>query len=223
MKLSQRLKTIDSFVTRKYDHIWDCCCDHGLLGQALLKRNAATTVHFVDVVESLMVNVQSQLERFFPENNVGASWKVHCLNVAALPIASADTVTATHLIIIAGVGGELVIELVKAIKEANPNHHMEFLLCPVHHNYKVRQALIRMGFGLIDEALLLENKRFYEVMHVSQQANGVLVNVGSKMWDLSRTVDQAYLASIISHYRRMSNNPDQDVSHALSDYLALNR
>ncbi|QSA20815.1 SAM-dependent methyltransferase, partial [Vibrio furnissii] len=38
MKLSKRLQTIEKLVTQHYDHIWDCCCDHGFLGMTLLQR-----------------------------------------------------------------------------------------------------------------------------------------------------------------------------------------
>ena len=31
-----------------YDHIWDCCCGHGLLGMTLLARHAAEHIHFVE-------------------------------------------------------------------------------------------------------------------------------------------------------------------------------
>lgn len=57
MKLSKRLQQIDHMVKHGYDHIWDCCCDHGFLGASLLEREAAAHIHFVDIVPELINNV----------------------------------------------------------------------------------------------------------------------------------------------------------------------
>ena len=133
-------------ISGHYDHIWDCCCDHGLLGMLLLERSAARHVHFVDCVPSLMQALELRLQRFFPADisglnpnlaphsdpdlnldidphlNLGidpnlschTQWQVHCLDVAALPLVQTSD-KDKQLIIIAGVGGELLVDLVRAI------------------------------------------------------------------------------------------------------------
>ena len=125
------------------------------------------------------------------------------MDVAQLPIVP----NKKNLIIIAGVGGDLLIELMRPIQSRNSDIELEFILCPVLHNYMVRCELIEMGFGLISETLVKENKRFYEVIHVSNQAAISLTNIGSEMWDLSDSDHQEYLNKTISHYQRMEVNP----------------
>lgn len=224
MKVSRRLQQIDSMVVPRYEHIWDCCCDHGLLGFLLLQRNAAKTIHFVDVAEPLVTEVTTKLQRFFPEKAKDNSWQTHVADVAKLQLSSASNVneSSCHLMVIAGVGGDLLIELVAGLLVENPQQKMEFLLCPVLHTYKVRNALIEMGFSLIDECLVQENNRFYEVLHVSLHATQPISPVGSIMWDLSRTADQAYLTKTISHYQRVSQNMDREVQQVIEAYQALN-
>lgn len=224
MKISQRLQKIDSMVMPRYEHIWDCCCDHGLLGFLLLQRDAAKMIHFVDVAEPLVAEVTIKLERFFPEGAKTSSWQTHVADVAKLQLSSATNVNegSCHLMIIAGVGGDLLIELVAGLLVENPQQKMEFLLCPVLHTYKVRNTLIEMGFSLIDECLVQENNRFYEVLHVSLHAAQPISPVGSIMWDLSRPDDQAYLARTISHYQRVSQNVERNAQQVLEDYQALN-
>lgn len=224
MKISQRLQKIDSMVMPRYDHIWDCCCDHGLLGFLLLRREVAKTIHFVDVAEPLVAEVTTKLQRFFPEGAKTSCWQTHVADVAKLQLSSATNVNegSCHLMIIAGVGGDLLIELVAGLLVENPQQKMEFLLCPVLHTYKVRNTLIEMGFSLIDECLVQENNRFYEVLHVSLHAAQPISPVGSIMWDLSRPDDQAYLARTISHYQRVSQNVERNVQQVLEDYQALN-
>ncbi len=234
MKISQRLKLIESMVSKRYDHIWDCCCDHGLLGAKLLDNDRASVVHFVDVVPDLMRDVSAKLERFYPTaNGKERRWQVHCIDVALLPLV--DT-TNSQLIIIAGVGGELLISLVEAIIAAHPQQQLEFILCPVHHIFEVRKALTNLGLGLIDERLLEENRRFYEVLHVCTHSKVPISLVGSQMWDLTRALDQCYLQKTLSHYQRIesgllnkrvkattsaSDVSAKDISNIIKQYQAL--
>ncbi|MFB2801836.1 tRNA (adenine(22)-N(1))-methyltransferase [Shewanella seohaensis] len=251
MKISQRLQQINRMVGPGYDHIWDCCCDHGLLGMLLLQRNAAPKVHFVDCVAPLMQQLSLELARFFPPlpisnvqnateqtTHAQSEWQVHCLDVAALPLAQYGK-QAKHLVIIAGVGGELLVELVRSIvanqqrqtdaKSGNDssNHdlsqgacQLEFILCPVHHNYHVRSALAELGLSLKDEYLLEENQRFYEILHLTQANASSKTNTSSKttetvplsatgsiMWqglDADKTRQaKRYLDQTIGHYQRI--------------------
>jgi len=219
LKISHRLQKIDSFIVNHYEHIWDCCCDHGFLGLHLLERQAADTLHFIDTVEHILLNLKSQLEqrRDIPQSR----WQTHCLDAAKLDLyPTGRPSNKPQLIIIAGVGGELTISLVTDLLKSHPDLNLEFLLCPVHHNYKVRQALIELELGLIDECLLQENKRFYEVIHVSRQAKKTISKVGSIMWDLSRAMDSAYLNATIGHYQRMGKK-NGEVKDIIEDYQAL--
>lgn len=229
MKISQRLQQIDSMITGYYDHIWDCCCDHGLLGMLLLERSAARQVHFVDCVPSLMQALELRLQRFFPADISGLNpqlnqhldphlnphlsrhtqWQVHCLDVAALPLGQTSD-KDKQLIIIAGVGGELLVELVRAIVAEHSERRLEFILCPVHHNYYVRQSLAQLGLILEAEILLEENQRFYEILHVINDSNACgqcISPSGSLMWDNLRGEELAlakrYLHTVINHYQRI--------------------
>lgn len=215
-KISKRLQKIDSMVSSHYQSIWDCCCDHGLLGLTLLKRKAADTLHFVDIVPALTTHIEQLLQQHFSSMNFAKAWQVHCIDVAKIPL----TLQNKQLIIIAGVGGELLINFVEKIiseyQQKCPNdsiNELEFILCPVHHNYLVRQTLIKHNFVLLDECIVSENKRFYEVIHVkaihsikptTQKMVKPVSPVGDKMWDLSLKEHQHYLTKTINHYQRIS-------------------
>jgi len=265
VKISQRLQQINQMVGPGYDHIWDCCCDHGLLGMLLLQRNAAPKVHFVDCVAPLMQQLNLELARFFPQPSISntqnaeqqantqSEWQVHCLDVAALPLAQYGK-QAKHLVIIAGVGGELLVELVRSIvanKQTqcdaqsgnNSGNHdlsqstcqLEFILCPVHHNYHVRSALAELGLSLKDEYLLEENQRFYEILHLTQ-ANACsktntcsktteavpLSATGSIMWqglDADKTRQaKRYLDQTIGHYQRIPEHRMPNKSQIVAAY-----
>ena len=221
LKLSNRLQAIEQMVTSQYDHIWDCCCDHGILGSALLSRPEANTVHFVDIVPQLMTELENKLQRFYPSSN----WKTHCLDVAKLPLTQHE---GKHLIIIAGIGGDLMIEFIKAIYAKHKNLNIDFLLCPVHHQFPLRQTLIALEFSLQHEVLLEENRRFYEILLLSTEKDEhKRVNpVGDIMWQSTSShqsiTAQRYLTKTLNHYQRIQQGAHQgktnDVQHIIDAY-----
>jgi tRNA (adenine22-N1)-methyltransferase len=237
-------------IQHPYRHIWDCCCDHGQLGAALLAELKAlslateaapssqnhaplqthaslqTSVHFVDIIPSLMQEVEDKLQRFFPQSkqgvlvdakqdpSLGISWQVHCLDVSQLPIFNDDS---RQLIIIAGVGGALTLKLVQAIRLAYPQQALDFLLCPVHHQFELRQGLKALNLGLVDEQLIVENRRFYELIYVSTQSNTELSAQGDKLWQRDIKLSQAYLNRTLTHYRNMQR-PSAEIDTIIAAY-----
>ncbi|MGF1753791.1 tRNA (adenine(22)-N(1))-methyltransferase TrmK, partial [Vibrio makurazakiensis] len=226
MKLGKRLSKIESLVTDEYTHIWDCCCDHGFLGVRLLAENKAPQIHFVDIVPSLMETLEAKLHKFFPkpedaENSeydvthsitseaLKSTWHVHCMDVAKLPISQFE---GRQLIIIAGVGGDLTHKLVNEIHQANPKALLDFLLCPVHQQYLVRQGLRQLDHELKSECIIEENRRFYEIIlstnaYSSNKPQEEVHHVGSRIWQAAskdeHTSALRYLNKTIAHYERM--------------------
>ena len=228
INLGKRLAQIESMVTEPYDHIWDCCCDHGLLGTALLARQAAPHIHFVDIVPELMHELENKLARFFPTISESApQWLVHCIDVAALPLHKFN---GKHLVILAGVGGDLMAKFVNAIFQKNPTANIDFLLCPVHHQFTLRQQLIQCDFRLLTETLMIENQRFYEIILVSttrcpSREHSTISPVGNLIWQRS-TPKQAKIAAdyfnkTLAHYKRVQLNPDTDVQHIIDAYSSV--
>ena len=187
-----------------YSHIWDCCCDHGLLGATLLGQERCTAMHFVDVVPSITDNLTAKLEQFYPLASLPQqTWHVHCLDVHSLPLEKHPS-QSPHLVIIAGVGGELTASFVKAIQQhaLAIGQSVEFILCPVHHTYQLRTVLSSLAIGLVDECLVTENKRFYEVLHLSSDGAMPVSLVGDKIWSHHNTdLGQRYLTRLLNHYR----------------------
>ncbi|WP_405631636.1 tRNA (adenine(22)-N(1))-methyltransferase [Pseudoalteromonas sp. Ld20] len=219
MKLSNRLNTINTLITESYDVIWDCCCDHGFLGMAILKRNLADKIIFVDIVPALMADLSKTLTRFSCAQTA-KQWQVKCQDVGSLEL----TPSAKQLVIIAGVGGELLLKLVQQIIINNTNHDLSklsFILCPVHHTYSLRKGLHKLGLGLATEQIVLENKRFYEVLHVSFESEQPISSTGTIMWEENNTAHRMYLCQLIKHYTRMINKDPVYFQNVLNDYQQL--
>ena len=236
IKLSHRLRSISALINKPYDHVWDCCCDHGHLGMQLLIEQKAPHIHFVDIVPSLMSELETTLTRHFPKNqdNPLSNWDVHCMDVAALPL---DEYQGTQLIVIAGVGGELTQKLVDDIISRHPNAALDFLLCPVHQQFELRNYLGQRSFKVIDEKLIEENRRFYEILHIAYQPEQndaetayKVSAVGDKIWLASNEQDEEvikqYKKRTLQHYLRISQGlerqgkPDS-VAHIIERYQAV--
>jgi tRNA (adenine22-N1)-methyltransferase len=212
-------------VESDYTHIWDCCCDHGLLGLALLSRLAAPYIHFVDIVPELIDELESKLQRFYPHSP--SIWQIHCLDVAALPLEQCE---GKILVIIAGIGGDLMTQFVKAIHQSNSSKNIDFLLCPVYHQFTLRQQLIQLDFRLKDEVLVEENKRIYEILFVSSppatgDRQAKISPVGDLIWH-SDSAEQSriivrYLKKTLDHLRRKQRADNGEIQHIIDAYRSV--
>jgi len=228
LKLSNRLQEIEQMVTTQYNHIWDCCCDHGLLGCALLARqaneNILNNIHFVDIVPEIMAQLDNKLHRFYSN----LAWETHCQDVTKLPLAKYD---GNQLIIIAGIGGDLMIKFIESIYKQHKSLNIDFLLCPVHHQYALRQKLIELNFSLKKEVLIEDNQRFYEIILVSTTSDkkSKINPIGDKIWQTESEkqtgIAEKYLSKTLKHYQRIQQGSHQsktnDVQHIIDAYKAI--
>lgn len=226
MKLSKRLQTIESLVSNEYAHIWDCCCDHGFLGTHLLVANKAPTIHFIDIVPQLMDALEIKLERYFPKSEATQStWEVHCGDVGDIAF---DQHEGKHLVIIAGVGGDLTQHFIEVIHAQYPELALDFLICPVHQQFELRQRLHQLNFQMKDECLVEENRRFYEIMLLSNQQQKPSQNVhpvGEKIWQVDTELKLKtainYRSKTLQHYQRLQLGKNSKVEHIIEAYQAV--
>lgn len=232
MKLGKRLTQLVQQVKRDYDHIWDCCCDHGLLGAALLKQYPSSTVHFVDIVPSLIEKVTLDLIRYFPATTDSPRWRTYCLDVRDLPL---EANAGSHLVIIAGVGGDLMTEFIAELAKRHPSMTFDLLLCPVHHTYTLREQLIALNAELKSERLVEENQRIYELLHVQILPNSGLALTLS-LWSVSRcgksaaqinqrsrSVIYSSCSSTISAKRKAVMRAQSSVGKRIRPWISFNR
>jgi tRNA (adenine22-N1)-methyltransferase len=215
LKIGKRLSQLDAAIKQRYTIIWDCCCDHGFLGMSLLQRNAAKTVYFVDVLKQPMKQLTEKLQQNFPIPDF--SWKVFCCDLKSVEIPQQNN----QLFIIAGVGGDKIIEFVKSIFSKTKTLQADFLICSVHGNYRVRELFIELGYKLVDETIIQENKRFYELIYVSKNSQNEISNTGSIMWDWSNQEHQEYLDKTISHFEKKAQANPRLFANLLQDYKKL--
>ncbi len=115
-QLSSRLQFI-------YDHllpgrpVWDLCCDHGLLGQAALASGKFPKVYFVDQVEHIM----APLKQTFGSDPHAS---MLCQDAGQI----SDVVEGT--VVIAGVGGDRILQILGGLCERDRLRASRLLLGP---------------------------------------------------------------------------------------------
>lgn len=226
MKLNKRLSSLLNKVNKPYHLVWDCCCDHGLLGFNILKLGKSKQVHFVDIVPSIIDSLSLNLKKYAQHLPQQAKWEAFCQDVADIDLALIDNVCgqqSQQLVIISGVGGELISDMLKQLMEKYSGQNIDFLLCPVNHSYKLRGTLKTLNFGLIEESLVTDNGRTYEMLMVNQTVETAVSVVGNKQWLISSD-NYNYLTSLINHYQRITDASHVDRTieqRALKDYQSL--
>jgi tRNA (adenine22-N1)-methyltransferase len=209
-------------VTSDYTHIWDCCCDHGYIGGQLLAKNVAPFIHFVDIVPQLIKTLNHTLSLRFSDQL--SNWKTHCIDVEKLPLKQYD---GKQLVIIAGVGGDMMVQIIDSIHANNRSLPIDYLLCPIRRQYKLREKLIQLDFSLLQECLVEENRQFYEIVLVSSSPNKAarISNVGSDLWisksGEQNTIARKYMNNTIKHYQRIQQGNAIDVKHIIDAYKSI--
>jgi len=199
--LGPRLNTILELVKQvqqhnlhtPYPYIWDCCCDHGYLGVKILKENLCEKLIFVDQVAHIMNQLEARLAPF--------STGKHVLITADAGDLCFDPMLR-HLVILAGVGGESIVDIVQSIERKHPNVQIDYLFCPSASQSSLRQYLISEGYHLLFEKIACEKKRYYEILFVQRKIAGGEINkipLISTLWDTDNPGHQKHLRKMARH------------------------
>ncbi|MFT6908310.1 MAG: tRNA (adenine22-N1)-methyltransferase [Oleiphilaceae bacterium] len=232
--LGKRLSCIatqicDTHMTKPFDQIWDCCCDHGYLGIAMLKRFSAQTsqrpqINFIDKVPHITKQLQDKLTQESYQN-----YQVLTLDAGHLELAK----NQGHCIVLAGVTSTGMLKLLETLLSKHPQQNLDFILCPTRGQHKLRQYLIKQDMHLIQETYIEENGRHYEVLHVRHQAdqsqdaypysNKRVSSIG-EFWQTANLEHLDYLENRITHYQQEAQDPSRsDALKALQLYSAMIR
>ncbi|MCL2518095.1 MAG: class I SAM-dependent methyltransferase [Oscillospiraceae bacterium] len=173
IKINNRLKTIADFV-RKGSVVADIGTDHAFLPIWLVQNNITNRVIASDI-------------NIGPCNKAKRNVKLHGLETN-ITIVQTDGLNGIEKyqpedIIIAGMGGELIWEIINAgfflvplakwglstptTLALDRGDSVTFILQPMTRQPLLRQLLLQHGFEIIDERLSTDDGRIYQIMQVS--------------------------------------------------------
>ena len=165
-KLGKRLKHLFTTIPSDSDIVWDLCCDHGALGRAILETRQNTHVIFNDIHPDIMLRLSEQLVQLNASNY-------------ELAVSPAEKITlkkaVNQTVVLAGIGDEQCITILNSLALQEPAKHCRFIISPTTKVALVRQFLITRHFYLLEESVVTENNRTYEVLTVclSNQSNSI--------------------------------------------------
>lgn len=158
LQLSKRLKTIADMITPGRVTA-DIGCDHGLVSVYLVQGGIAPFVYAMDIgkgpLEAAEKNIREMLsaeDRERIELRISDGFKA---------LSPGETEAA----VIAGMGGQLIISILKdGLHNFVISKGYELLLSPQSDVPMVRTYLRENGFDIIDEEMLSEDGKYYNII-----------------------------------------------------------
>lgn len=153
MKLTDRLLKIASLVT-KGKRVADIGTDHGYIPVYLLNKGYIDFAILADVNKGPLENARGEVRH----NNLLEKVDLRLgSGIEVLRVNEVDEV------IIAGMGGILISELLEAKKEVA--HSVDkLILQPMQAQNELRKYLLNNGYEILDEVLVKEDFRVYEII-----------------------------------------------------------
>lgn len=152
LELSKRLKTVADFVTKKT--VADIGTDHAYVPIYLHKKAVAEKIIACDINEKPLQKAQQNIEAYHAQNTISIR-----RGNGLQPLKPHEV----QSIIISGMGGMLLIEILEQSKEVVQTAE-ELILCPHLDVFAVRKYIHKIGFCIVDEKMILEDNIFYTII-----------------------------------------------------------
>lgn len=152
MKISNRLKTIASFVEDD-SYVFDVGCDHALLDIFLVQNKKNMKVIASDINPNPLKFAEKNIALYGVSDKVQISLGNGLTNIPS----NVDT------IIISGLGGLTINDIFKRDIDKLVNIKT-IVLSPHSDIYSVRKYVTSIGYKIVDEILLQDQKKIYTVI-----------------------------------------------------------
>lgn len=153
MQLSNRLYAVASMVTPG-NIVVDVGTDHGYIPIYLVEKNIISRAIAMDINIGPLKRADQHIKDFHMENYIETRLSD---GVASLKKGEGDT------LIIAGMGGSLVIKILKEGKTVLGNMK-ELILQPQSEIFLVRKFLQKEGYLIQNENIILEDGKYYSII-----------------------------------------------------------
>ena len=162
VNLSKRMKLIADMVTPGRV-VADIGCDHALISIYLVEQGISSKIYALDKVEGPLKSAEKNIRSHGLESKITLS-----ISDGFDAVSEGETDAA----VIAGMGGYLIIDiLTRGLHKMNDGY--ELVLSPQSDIYEVRRFLSDNGFSIIDEEMLKEDGKYYNIIK-AVKSSGVI-------------------------------------------------
>ena len=210
MKLTDRLLKIASLVSEG-KKVADIGTDHGYIPVYLLNKNIVPFAILADVNKGPLENARKEVRH----NNL--------LDKTDLRLGSGIEVLKkgeVDEVIIAGMGGILISELLEANKEVA--HSVDkLILQPMQAQDELRKYLFSNGYEVLNEVLVKEDFRIYEILEVkytgknTEVEDEVYFEVGKKLIENKDELLNEFIDKKIYKYNSIIEKLDRKTGEAV--------
>ena len=190
--LSKRLSKALSFVDQT-DTFYDLCCDHGYLGKAVYEANLANELVFNDQVPQIIDKLKDSLSAY-----ITIPVKFEVKSCTKIKFSNNSTIS------ILGVGCNTIFKL---LENLNGKHNL--IISSHTRPLLLRRKLQDLKYKLIDEALIKENGKFYEILKLSTYETGLVPQIGNFALDEDY---KEYLAKLSKYYQNKVTHENNSIS-----------
>lgn len=153
MKLSERLKHIIKFIP-KCDCLADIGTDHGYIPIHCVNNKLCNKAIACDIKDGPIKIANKNIVKY------GLGKKIETRIGSGLTVLKKDE---ADVIVIAGMGGVLICEILKESSETVTDK-TQIIMQPIQYPEVLRYYLINNGFNIIDEDIVMDEKKFYHIV-----------------------------------------------------------
>lgn len=181
----KRIPAILSLNTKKPLHIYDLFTDHGKIGESYSHKYQNSKISFIDIRKHLIQDIK---------NNLSSNELYKFIAVDANQCTFEDN----SLVLMCGVGGNLIISCLQNYLTQENTNTQEFIICATMHHLEVRRFLQENNFTLKDVKVADENGHCYEVLLISYTKAFKKIEIfNTQEWNLTHPIHNRYLKSKI--------------------------
>ncbi|MBF8981982.1 SAM-dependent methyltransferase [Lutibacter sp. B2] len=199
MKLTPRLLKVSEFV-KNGEMVADVGTDHAYIAVYLVENEISKKVIATDVNEGPLNSANKNIKLYGFENNIETRLGNGLEKIKPNEV---DTV------IIAGMGGLLIRDILLGYPNVTKSID-KFVLQPMVAQDELREWLVNNGFCIVDEALVREEHRIYEIMVVKkgkQEVNdNIYFEIGQKLIENKDPLLEEYIQMKINKYQKIMDN-----------------
>ena len=192
--LDRRLKAAAGFV-RLDKRIADVGTDHAFI-PCFLFQQGARALFACDILEGPLSAARATMELYGIPEKKGDSEE----GISLFLCDGLDGVPQADDVIIAGMGGEMIADIISRCKYINEDMH--FILQPMTRDWFLRRELYKMGLYIEQEKTAVVGSKTYTVMLCCY--DGVKREIDDKFAFVGKNTDEEYLAKVRSALEKMS-------------------
>jgi len=209
MNLSDRLKTVGEMI-KDVNTIVDVGTDHAYIPIYLIKNNIIEKAIASDINSGPVEKAKKNVSDYNLQD------KISCRLGGGLTTVKPKEVDAA---IIAGMGGNLIRDIIEESKEVFKNLDYA-ILQPVQNPEVLREYIYKSGYKIIDEELVKEEDKFYEIFKVKydnkiKETQPIHYEVSETLIKKKHPMMKEYLVFKLDKYTKIYSGLNQATESAI--------